>query len=42
MAAGDLSDPGGVISADPGGAAADQGTTASAGPGGTAAPVVMA
>ena len=32
MAAGDLSGPGGVISADPGGANADQGAAASAGP----------
>ena len=39
MAAGDLSDPGGVASTVPGGAAAGQGTAASAGPGGTVAAV---
>ena len=37
MAAGDLSDPGGVISVDPRGVAAGQGTAASTGPGGTVA-----
>ena len=42
MATGDLSDPGDVVSANPGGAAADQGTAASAGPGGTTATAVAA
>ena len=39
MAAGDLFDPGGVVSVDLGGAAAGQGTAASVGPEGTAAAV---
>ena len=42
MAAGDLSDPGGVISTDLGGAATDQGTATSTGPGGTMAAAAAA